>query len=330
MIRSGRPTARSRLIMRTSPVLAPSSAMRLTTVKIAIATMTGPARLGAERVGDHGQEREVGRAVDDRSDEVERATDVPPHAHASAPTGVGVVGCSRRVPNRSRRTRSCASRRRSHARVSRSSSSRRWSSATARTWSSSSPSARSAGSLTSAAWAAASARLAPREDLGRDGGEVHRVEPEWHRRRAVRPVPGEERVARSAEVPRDPVAVPAAEREVERTEVGGDPLGAAQHVTAADRRGGEAGLGRVAEVLRRAERRRCDRSVDRRDLGERLHRDAGAPRETSDVGRHRCRDHHRESLPVAVPQHLGHAHGVRRRGPRRVGARRPRRRSCAG
>ena len=44
MIRSGRSTARSRLIMRTSPVLAPSSATRPTTVKIAIATMTGPAR----------------------------------------------------------------------------------------------------------------------------------------------------------------------------------------------------------------------------------------------------------------------------------------------
>ena len=44
-MRSGRPTARSRLIMRTSPVLAPSSAMRLTTVKMAMATITGPARL---------------------------------------------------------------------------------------------------------------------------------------------------------------------------------------------------------------------------------------------------------------------------------------------
>ena len=32
------------LVLSTSPVLAPSSATRLTTVKIAIATITGPAR----------------------------------------------------------------------------------------------------------------------------------------------------------------------------------------------------------------------------------------------------------------------------------------------
>ena len=43
-IRSTRPSARSRLIMRTRPVLPPSSANRLMMVNTAIATMTGPAR----------------------------------------------------------------------------------------------------------------------------------------------------------------------------------------------------------------------------------------------------------------------------------------------
>ena len=50
-IRSIRPSARSRLIMRMRPVLPPSSANRLMTVNTAIATMTGPATLGAELVG---------------------------------------------------------------------------------------------------------------------------------------------------------------------------------------------------------------------------------------------------------------------------------------
>ncbi len=41
-MRSVRPSARSRLIMRTRPVLPPSSANRLMIVKTAMATMTGP------------------------------------------------------------------------------------------------------------------------------------------------------------------------------------------------------------------------------------------------------------------------------------------------
>ena len=42
-MRSSRPSARSRLIIRTSPVLPPSSANRLITVNTAITTMTEPA-----------------------------------------------------------------------------------------------------------------------------------------------------------------------------------------------------------------------------------------------------------------------------------------------
>ncbi len=42
-IRSTRPRARSRLIIRTRPVLPPSSAKRLITVNTAMTTMTGPA-----------------------------------------------------------------------------------------------------------------------------------------------------------------------------------------------------------------------------------------------------------------------------------------------
>ena len=50
-MRSMRPSARSRLIMRTRPVLPPSSANRLMIVKTAIATIAGTGGLGARAPG---------------------------------------------------------------------------------------------------------------------------------------------------------------------------------------------------------------------------------------------------------------------------------------
>ena len=223
-IRSTRPSARSRLIIRTSPVLPPSSANRLMIVKTAIATITGPARVAPSSLVSTTSRTKFADAVDDGADEVEGATT------ARRPGRAPGSRARRRSPSPASRSVASVFTARSDTAGAHRSPSRAWCARSSRSSTSARCSAMTRRPLVGRDARAARGRAArPRPrgssaELGRlvaqdavaEVEELQQVEAERHIGRAVRPVPRVEPAVRLAEVPLDPVAVPAPERELER------------------------------------------------------------------------------------------------------------------